>query len=89
MAFSSSAMSLASAIVASRASHQVRASAKGLTYVDVAAGMLDSRGEVRKDLFLKDDPHMNRRGYLVWRDVLRPILLKQELARERPKDGRQ
>ncbi len=51
---------------------------KRLTYVDVAHGMLDD-GKPRKDIFLDDNLHMNRAGYVIWRDALRPILLEWEL----------
>lgn len=30
--------------------------------------MLDSEGEVRKELFLSDGLHMNRKGYLLWKE---------------------
>ena len=52
---------------------------KLLTYVDVASGMLDADGKPRNDIFLGDNLHMNRKGYLIWRDALRPILVKREL----------
>ncbi|MBA4389256.1 MAG: GDSL family lipase [Verrucomicrobia bacterium] len=51
---------------------------KLLTYVDVASGMLDATGKPRAELFLADMLHMTRAGYLVWRDALRPVLLKAE-----------
>ncbi len=49
-----------------------------LTFVDVAAVMLDANGQVRRDIFERDMLHMNRKGYLLWRNVLRPILLEKE-----------
>ena len=55
---------------------------KQLTYVDVASGMFDSEGQVKSDIFLKDNLHMNRKGYVIWRDILKPILIKTELLFE-------
>lgn len=53
-----------------------------LTYVDVATGMLNEAGTPRKELLQKDNLHMTREGYVVWRDVLRPVLLENEAAFE-------
>jgi lysophospholipase L1-like esterase len=49
-----------------------------LTYVDVSTPMLDAEGKVRSDLFKADNLHMNEKGYAVWRDVLRPLLIERE-----------
>ena len=51
---------------------------KRLTYVDVASGMLDDAGQPRKEIFKEDNLHMNRGGYEIWRDALRPVLLNAE-----------
>ncbi len=53
-----------------------------LTFVDIAAPMLGPDGRPRKDIFKSDNLHMNRKGYEIWRDVLRPILLKTEREHE-------
>lgn len=58
-----------------------------LNYVDVAAGMLDADGEVKKDIFLEDNLHLNREGYVIWRDILKPVLMKSELAFEPQRDA--
>lgn len=58
---------------------------KKLTFVDIAAPMLGPDGRPRKDIFKSDNLHMNRKGYEIWRDVLRPILLKKEGACEKQK----
>lgn len=50
-----------------------------LVYLDVATPMLDTQGNIRPDLFLKDNLHMNRAGYELWRDTIRPLLLKREI----------
>ena len=59
------------------------ASDAGLTWIDVAKGMLDANGEPRKDIFDTDDLHLNREGYRIWRDAIMPVLLKKELPKER------
>jgi lysophospholipase L1-like esterase len=59
---------------------------KRLTFVDVASGMLDDEGNPRKELFKEDNLHMTRGGYVIWRDALRPILVKTELQYEPQKE---
>jgi lysophospholipase L1-like esterase len=54
-----------------------------LTYVDVAAAMLTAEGKLKDDIFLGDGLHLNRKGYLLWRDTLRPALLQKELPQEK------
>jgi len=58
-----------------------------LTFVDVAAGMLDGDGVPREEIFKEDGLHMNREGYVIWRDILRPVLLASELRYEKCKPG--
>lgn len=53
-----------------------------LVYVDVAAGMLDEEGKPRADIFKEDQLHMNRDGYKIWRDILRPVIIKAEWPHE-------
>lgn len=60
---------------------------KRLTFVDVASGMLDSEGNPKKAIFKKDNLHMNRDGYVIWRDALRPILIESELQFEKDDSG--
>jgi len=55
---------------------------KRLTFVDVAAVMLKKNGRVKTDIFEKDNLHMNRKGYLLWKSALRPLLLRRELCFE-------
>jgi len=59
------------------------ASDRRLTYVDVASGMLNDEGTPLRSIFMKDNLHMTRDGYIIWRDVLKPVLLKSELKREK------
>lgn len=53
-----------------------------MTFIDVATPMLDAEGQPRPELFAKDNLHMTRAGYEVWRDAVRPVLLKAEAAFE-------
>jgi lysophospholipase L1-like esterase len=55
---------------------------KRLTFVDVASGMLDDKGNPRKEVFKKDKLHMTRQGYEIWRKTLMPILVQAELQFE-------
>jgi len=59
----------------------------GVTYIDIATPMLNDAGEPRPDLFIEDDLHMNRKGYEVWRDTIRPILVDTEKQYERQRVG--
>ena len=45
-----------------------------LTYVDLAAVLLDERGEPREELFIEDRLHLNAKGYELWAQALRPYL---------------
>jgi lysophospholipase L1-like esterase len=53
-----------------------------LTYVDVATGMLGADGKPRPELLGPDKLHMTRAGYEHWRDVLKPVLMKNEAQHE-------
>ncbi|HOW65615.1 MAG TPA: SGNH/GDSL hydrolase family protein [Candidatus Paceibacterota bacterium] len=41
-----------------------------LVYVDVHSAMLDRRGKPLADIFVKDQLHMNGKGYEIWRQVV-------------------
>lgn len=43
-----------------------------LIYIDIVPTMLD--GGVPKDIFVRDDLHMNAEGYRLWTSLLQPIL---------------
>jgi lysophospholipase L1-like esterase len=45
-------------------------------FVDTASGMLDENGTVLQDIFIKDNLHMNEKGYDIWTKILKPILEK-------------
>lgn len=47
---------------------------KNVFYADVWTPMLDGNGEVRNDLFLQDNLHMNRKGYDIWKKVIAKFL---------------
>jgi lysophospholipase L1-like esterase len=54
-----------------------------LTYIDVAAGMLDGNGQPKPDLYQQDRLHLVRKGYEIWRDAVRPVLLAAEEKHEK------
>jgi len=54
-----------------------------LTFIDVASPMLDATGAPLADLFIQDNLHMNAKGYGIWREVVRPILVQHESAFEK------
>jgi lysophospholipase L1-like esterase len=45
-----------------------------LAYVDVWTPMLGPDGRPREELFGPDRLHMNRKGYELWRSILRPLV---------------
>lgn len=49
-------------------------SKKNVFYADVWTPMLKSNGEVRADLFIEDNLHMNRKGYEIWKAVIEKFL---------------
>ncbi|MFK8051681.1 MAG: GDSL-type esterase/lipase family protein [Woeseiaceae bacterium] len=51
-----------------------------LFFVDVATPMLDASGGPRADIHIDDGIHMNRQGYKIWTDILKPVLLANEIA---------
>ncbi len=49
---------------------------KGVNYIDISKEMYDGSGNVRKDIFLEDNLHMNQKGYDIWTTILKPILMQ-------------
>ncbi|MFY0256148.1 GDSL-type esterase/lipase family protein [Chitinophaga sp. 30R24] len=49
---------------------------KNTVFVDIYPKMLDKSGQPRKELFLDDMLHMNKQGYAIWENAVRPYLLK-------------
>ena len=43
---------------------------ENLTYMDVWNPMLEANGRPKPSIFIADSLHMNREGYLIWRDVI-------------------
>ncbi len=43
-------------------------------FVDIWHPMLDDQGQPRKELFLNDMLHMNRKGYAIWQQAVEPYL---------------
>ena len=55
---------------------------KRLKFIDVGSGMLDDTGEPLKEIFKEDMLHMEREGYLIWKDAVRKVIVKKELFYE-------
>jgi lysophospholipase L1-like esterase len=45
-------------------------------YIDVYSKMILADGTPIPDIFLKDQLHMNKNGYLIWQEVIKPYLKK-------------
>ena len=45
------------------------------TYADVWSIVFDSEGELREDIFIEDNLHMNKKGYDLWIKVIAPLLI--------------
>jgi lysophospholipase L1-like esterase len=54
------------------------ADAKRLNYVSIVEPMLGPDGQPLAAIFKTDRLHMTAKGYALWRDVLRPVLMKHE-----------
>lgn len=60
-----------------------------LTYVDLATPLLGEDGKPNAAFFVEDQLHLNREGYVVWRDTLAPILKEAEAEHEPVTEGAQ
>lgn len=49
---------------------------KRTLYVDVYSKMLNEAGKPKAEIFLKDELHMNAKGYAIWKKCIEPVLLK-------------
>jgi lysophospholipase L1-like esterase len=47
---------------------------KKVLFVDVWTPMVDSNGEVMKDIFIEDGLHLNERGYKIWASTIKGFL---------------
>jgi lysophospholipase L1-like esterase len=45
--------------------------------IDVSSSMLDSRGDLRRELYGFDPMHMNASGYALWTSIVKPVLLER------------
>lgn len=52
------------------------ATQSNVEYIDITEAMYKSNGKLRNDIFLKDDLHMNEKGYDIWTEIIKPILSK-------------
>jgi len=62
----------------------------GFTYIDVWPQLLDGNGQVRPELFMEDELHLNSAGYDRWTAAIAPVLLRGEATFElnkRPLDS--
>lgn len=53
-----------------------------LTFIDIATPMLGEDGKPLAEIFVADMLHMNGKGYDIWRDAVRPVLVEAERAYE-------
>jgi len=44
-------------------------------FLDTHSAMLSSNGMVLQDIFIKDNLHMNAKGYVIWQKIIAPTLL--------------
>jgi lysophospholipase L1-like esterase len=51
-----------------------------VVYLDVASKMLDADGKPRPELLREDGLHMNRAGYAIWIEALKPVLARYGFA---------
>lgn len=49
---------------------------KNISFVNIFDDMLDKQDKPRKELFVDDMLHMNKKGYEIWRKAVTPYLLK-------------
>lgn len=47
-----------------------------LFYIDITEKMYDENGYIRRDIFQKDRLHMNKKGYNIWKLIIKDALLK-------------
>lgn len=49
---------------------------KNTRFIDVYHAMLEKDGSIKKDIFLKDNLHMNAKGYGIWQPIIEPYLIR-------------
>ena len=55
---------------------------KLLVFIKTSSSLFDSNGKPQKDLFQGDGRHLSSKGYIAWSNILKPILLNNELPFE-------
>jgi len=48
---------------------------KNIYYIDITENMYDSNGKLKTDIFKADRLHMNQKGYDIWTNKIKPILM--------------
>lgn len=48
-----------------------------MCYLDVATPMFNEDGEIRPDVFIQDNLHLNADGYRIWTETIKPVLMKR------------
>jgi lysophospholipase L1-like esterase len=46
-------------------------------YIDISSCMFEEEGKIRKDIFLRDNLHLNDSGYKLWKQKLREVFLSE------------
>lgn len=47
---------------------------KRAVFINTADAMYDAEGKIMTDIFLKDNLHMNAKGYVIWQKIIEPYL---------------
>jgi len=56
-----------------------------MAYIDISKGMLDEKGQPKKDIFVLDNLHMNAKGYQIWTSIIKTRLLQDLKGKSLPK----
>ena len=54
-----------------------------LNFVDIYSPMLTKDGEMRPELFVKDQLHLNEKGYALWTSIMTPLLDKYDRVKKK------
>ncbi|MEM9859001.1 MAG: GDSL-type esterase/lipase family protein, partial [Bacteroidota bacterium] len=46
------------------------------SFIDIYSKMLDTKGEIRPELYLEDELHINAKGYEIWKRIIKDHLIK-------------
>jgi lysophospholipase L1-like esterase len=52
------------------------ATQKNAAFIDIYDAMLDTKGEMREELYIADRLHMKPAGYAIWEKAIQPFLIK-------------